>query len=85
MDQLQIALADLIFTTALLQEVDLGRYLREGSILGDEAGGDMCCQGIWWDRVSQDYKTWVQLSDLQPISCVILSWSLNHSELCPHK
>lgn len=27
-DQLQIALADLVFTTALLQEVDLGRDMR---------------------------------------------------------
>lgn len=34
MDQLQVALADLVFATTLLQEVDLGRDARRGSFLG---------------------------------------------------
>lgn len=56
MDQLQITLADLIFTTALLQEVDLGRYLRKGSILGDEAGGECVAKaygGIEYHRITK--------------------------------
>lgn len=55
-DQLQIALADLIFPTALLQEVDLGRYLRRGSFLGGEAGGQCVTKtygGVEDHRITQ--------------------------------
>ena len=41
-DQLQIALADLVFTTALLQEVDLGGELKRGSFSGSECVAKAC-------------------------------------------
>lgn len=56
MDKLQIALADLIVTTALLQEVNLGRYLRRGSLLEGEAGGKCVAKaydGIEYHRITR--------------------------------
>lgn len=56
MDQLQIALTDLIFTTALLQEVDLGRDLRRRSFLGGEQRGNCVTKahvGVEHRRIAQ--------------------------------